>query len=253
MRKSVLALVSLCCSAAWAADPMIVSAASPNIGITADSLASVYGDKIATVTASAQSLPWPTSLGDISVVYVLDSASQLRMASVFYVSPTQMNIWIPPETAPGPAAVEFPATGLPPGVEAAALRIVPVTIQKVAPALFTVDGNVAAASAVRVVIPTGIQSPVPVFLCDAPVHLRSNPDRCRLGCAGLYELLRNRYSRREQPFKRFRHYRKYKNQTDLCRAAAADSRLGSGKRAATALVARERNRERHGHRGWRHF
>jgi len=60
-------------------------------------------------------------------------------------------------------------TGLPPGAGAAALRAVPLNIQRVAPGLFSVDrSGIAAATAVRVVIPTQIQSPVPVFTCDAP-------------------------------------------------------------------------------------
>jgi uncharacterized protein (TIGR03437 family) len=154
----------------YAADSaVVVSAASPTVGIAPDSLASVFGTKLATITAQADGLPWPTSLGDISVVYISDSASHMPMASLLFVSPTQMNIWIPPGVAPGPANVLFPVTGLPPGAGTAALRSVPVTIAKVAPGLFSADGTgtgVASASAVRVVLPTQTQAPVPVFSCD---------------------------------------------------------------------------------------
>jgi len=52
--------------AADPATPVIVSAANPSIGITPDSLASVFGEHIASVTATAPSLPWPTSLGDLT-------------------------------------------------------------------------------------------------------------------------------------------------------------------------------------------
>ena len=172
MRFLALALATLCLSTAWAADPIVVSAASPAVGVAPDSLATIFGDKLSTVTESA-SLPWPTSLGDISVVYVVDSTSQMRMAPISFVSPSQINIWIPPQTAPGPATVEFPFTGLPPGVGAAALRIVPVTIENVAPGLFSVDGRVAAASAVRVV--AELQSPVPVYICDAVAKCSAVP------------------------------------------------------------------------------
>jgi uncharacterized protein (TIGR03437 family) len=82
-----------------------------------------------------------------------------------------MNIWIPPGTAAGMGTVSFPVTGLPPGVGAAALRVMPVMIQKTAPGLFSIDGSgtgTAAATAIRVSIPNGQQSPVQVFLCDAP-------------------------------------------------------------------------------------
>lgn len=174
-RKAALLWTLVGITSAWAADratPIVVSAASPSAGIAPDSLASVFGSKLATVTAQANGLPWPTQLGDISVVYISDSAAKTQMTSLLYVSPSQMNIWIPPGVAPGLATISFPTTGLPPGVATAALRVVPVTIAKVAPGLFSADGTgsgVASASAVRVLIPTRIQSPVPVFSCDANV------------------------------------------------------------------------------------
>ena len=167
--------------------PIVVSAANVSGGVTADSLATVYGDHIATVTASATSLPWPTALGDMPEVSIADSAGKSFQAELLYVSPGQMNLWIPAGVASGPATLSFPVTGLPPGVGAAALRNVPFTVAKVAPGLFGLDaGGVAAATAVRVALPTGMQSPVPVFRCgtgqacaavpidvgvDAPVYL----------------------------------------------------------------------------------
>jgi uncharacterized protein (TIGR03437 family) len=159
--------------AAWAADPappVAVSAASPTVGIAADSLASVFGSQLATVTAQANSLPWPTTLGDMPFVYITDSTSRQQTASLSYVSPSQMNLWIPAGVAAGPATISFPVTGLPQGVGTAALRSVPVTIQRVAPGLFSADGTgtgVAAASAVSVAIPTQIQNPVTVFACGS--------------------------------------------------------------------------------------
>lgn len=152
----------------------MVSSADPAKGVTADSLATIYGDHLATQTAAAVSLPWPTALGDIPFVTITDSASHSQPVSLIYVSPNQMNIWIPPGIAAGAATITFPFAGLPPGAGAAALRQIPVTIQKVAPALFTVDGNIAAATAVRVVIPSGIQSEVPAFEC-APVGCKAIP------------------------------------------------------------------------------
>lgn len=154
--------------AADPATPVIVSAANPAVGITADSLASVFGDHIASVTATATSLPWPTSLGDLTAVWVVDSTGHQSPARLLFVSLSQMNLWIPADLAPGPATLQFPVTGLPPGVGAAALRNVPFTISKAAPGLFSVDSSgIAAATAIRVVIPTGIQSPVSVFRCDS--------------------------------------------------------------------------------------
>lgn len=171
--RTIALLLSVLSSAALAADPptpVVVSATSPNVGVAADSLASVFGSQLSTVTQAAGAPPWPYQLGDISVVYVRDSTPKDTMAALIYVSPSQLNIWVPPGVAPGPGFVLFPVTGLPPGVGTAALRSIPVTIQKVAPGLFSADGTgsgVAAATGVRVVIPTQMQTAVPVFLCDA--------------------------------------------------------------------------------------
>jgi uncharacterized protein (TIGR03437 family) len=181
MRAITPLLLPIAATVLLAADsttPVVVSSASPNIGVASDSLATIYGNQLATQTASAPSLPWPTRLGDLPVVWVTDSTSKAQMASLSYVSPSQVNIWIPSGTAPGPATVSFPVTGLPLGVGTAALRIVPVTIQKVAPGLFSANGTgsgVAAASAVRIAIPTQLQGPVSVFQCDAPATCTAVP------------------------------------------------------------------------------
>src|SRR5260370_40454270 len=73
----------------------VTSATNANVGITADSLATIRGNKISTDTVSAGLPPWPFRLGDISVVYVTDSTGMQRMASILYVSPSQMNIRVP--------------------------------------------------------------------------------------------------------------------------------------------------------------
>lgn len=174
MRSLVILLSCAFTASIWAADPQnlaVVSATSPGVGVTADSLAAVFGDSISTDTLSATTTPWPASLGDISVVYITDASNQRQMAGILFISPTQMNIYIPPGVAAGPATISFPATGLPPGAGTAALRSVSFNIQKRAPGLFSAAGTgsgVAAASAIREVLPTGIQSPVPVFACDRP-------------------------------------------------------------------------------------
>src|SRR6516164_846696 len=147
----------------------VVSAASPTAGVAADSLASVFGPSISTEIMSTSSLPWPTMLGDISVVSVRDSSGQSQMAGILFISPSQMNIYIPARVAPGQATVSFPATGLPPGAGTAALRGVNTSIQKTAPGLFSAartGTGVAAATAMRTVIPSPNQTPLPVFQCD---------------------------------------------------------------------------------------
>ena len=174
MRISLLFLTPIAALTLWAADPntqpVVVSAASPQVGLTADSLATVYGPNLTTQTESAGNPPWPTRLGDMPGVTLIDSAGNSWPLSLIYVSPSQMNVYIPAGPATGPAKVEFPFTGLGPGVTAA-LRIVPVTLQTVAPGIFTADGTgsgVLAASAIRVSPVNQLQSPVPVFTCSAP-------------------------------------------------------------------------------------
>jgi uncharacterized protein (TIGR03437 family) len=149
----------------------VVSAASPNVGVAADSLATVFGPSISTETLSALSPPWPVMLGDISIVNVKDSTGTSKSAGILFISQSQMNIYIPAGVAPGLATLLFPVTGLPPGVGAAALRQVNVNIQNTAPALFSAAGTgtgVAAATAVQIVIPSTTQWPVPVFQCNQP-------------------------------------------------------------------------------------
>lgn len=155
-------------SAAVDSSVTITSAASPQVGIAADSLASVFGPNISTMTQVAPGPPWPTSLGDIPSVMVTDSAGAQKQAQILYISPNQMNLYIPAGLAAGAGTVSFPTTGLPPGVGTAALRIVPVNIRKAAPALFSANGTgsgVAAATAVQIAIPTQMQYPLPVFVC----------------------------------------------------------------------------------------
>ncbi len=172
MRKTVLLLVLAALTTAWAADSssfQVVSAANSTIGVAPDSLATVYGSNIASLTVSA-TLPWPTMLADISSVLITDSASNQQNARLIYVSPTQMNIWVPSGLAPGVATVAFPMSGLFPGGGPAPLRIGQVNLQKAAPGVFSADGSgkgVAAATGVSVAIPSTTQYPVDVFTCTS--------------------------------------------------------------------------------------
>jgi uncharacterized protein (TIGR03437 family) len=172
MRKILLVLMTLPALALWGADtntPIVVSAASPLVGVAPDSLASIYGSELARETASAGNPPWPTSLGGMPGVSLIDSAGRNWTLPLVFASPSQMNVWIPAGVAAGQGKVEFPYTNVPPGVTAA-LRIVPVNIRKTAPGVFTMNGEgtgVAAATAIAIAIPTPMQFPVPVFTCDA--------------------------------------------------------------------------------------
>ena len=83
-----------------------VSAASYNTNspLSAESIVSAFGTGLATGTQAAMTTPLPTTLAG-TTVKVRDSAGVERSASLFYVSPTQVNYQIPAGTANGTAVV----------------------------------------------------------------------------------------------------------------------------------------------------
>src|SRR6202011_3036108 len=72
----------------------VTSAASAGAGVSAEALATASGSGLASQTAAAQSAPWPTNLGGITVD-VQDSGSMSRPAGLLFVSPGQINFQIP--------------------------------------------------------------------------------------------------------------------------------------------------------------
>jgi uncharacterized protein (TIGR03437 family) len=160
-----------------------VSAASGGAMVAPDSIVAAMGSDLATQQVRTAGVPLLTSLGNISV-QVVDSAGVARLAGLYFVSPEQINYVIPAGTAPGMATVNILNDAMPTGMSA------PAQVEAVAPALYSANGDgkgVAAASAVRIVIPTNIQSSVAVYQCgdqagscagvpidpglDAPVYL----------------------------------------------------------------------------------
>lgn len=121
-------------AAASSAAPSLaaVNAASYDGSMLApDSIASVFSVGLSAASLSASNQPLPTTLAGAQVI-VRDVMGEARAASLFYVSPTQINLPIPAGTRLGQATVkamlndEFVAGGL-------------STITSVAPGVFTAN------------------------------------------------------------------------------------------------------------------
>ncbi|MGH9841304.1 MAG: hypothetical protein ACREEM_21325 [Blastocatellia bacterium] len=123
-----------------------VSAASfSGVDLSPEAIAAAFGTALATTTQSATTLPLPATLGG-TTVKVKDSAGVERPASLFFVSPAQVNYQIPPATVAGPATVTI--TAVDGKVSAGSVQIAAVS-----PAIFTANANgqgVAAATALRI-------------------------------------------------------------------------------------------------------
>lgn len=111
-----------------------VSAASFALGtVAAESIVAGFGANLAATTAAASSVPLPTTLGGVSVL-VKDVAGIERMASLFFVSPTQINYELPSGTALGEASVTIKQNG---NTVAAGM----LQVALVAPGIFTADSS----------------------------------------------------------------------------------------------------------------
>lgn len=140
----------------------IINAGSGGDVIAPGSIASAFGRQVGASTVSATSLPLPTTLGGVSID-VTDSANALGMASLFYVSPNQINFVVPDSTKTGTATVKILGGANSP-------QSANVQVAAVAPGLFTANGagvGVAAAIAIRRDIATQTDNPVPVYQCNA--------------------------------------------------------------------------------------
>jgi uncharacterized protein (TIGR03437 family) len=136
---------------------VIVSAASDSTQLSPESLASAFGANLAPDTVAAQNVPWPSSLGGVTV-QVKDSSGTTRQAGLLFVSPGQINFQIPTGTAQGNAVVTV-NTG-------SATFSAQVPITRVAPALFAVNAaGIAAATAIRIPIETEFASALGLFNC----------------------------------------------------------------------------------------
>ena len=100
--------------------------------VAPDSIAAVWGTNLASQTVPATSLPLPTSLGGVQVS-VTDSKGMKLIASLFMVSPGQINYVVPATAAIGNATVTV--------TSGANTLQGPLLISNVAPGIFTANAD----------------------------------------------------------------------------------------------------------------
>jgi uncharacterized protein (TIGR03437 family) len=101
--------------------------------LAAESIISVYGVDLASVTVAATTLPLPTSL-DGNTVTVTDSAGVARPAPLYFVSPGQINFEIPLGTAAGTATVTIQNQN-------GTIQSTTISIGGVSPGIFPLNGS----------------------------------------------------------------------------------------------------------------
>src|SRR5262249_3021525 len=122
----------------------ITSAASFQSGSgSAEAIMTIFGAGLTGMTAAADSLPLPTTLGE-TTVKVKDNTGMERAAPLFFVSPMQINFLTPAGSIPGPATVTV--TGSNGATSTGATQI-----NTVSPGLFTANSDGAGAPAAIVV------------------------------------------------------------------------------------------------------
>jgi uncharacterized protein (TIGR03437 family) len=111
-----------------------VSAASFAAGdLASETISAAFGSNLANGTAVAVTQPLPTTLGGVSV-NVRDNAGVARLAQLFFVSGSQINLLLPAGLSTGPASVSVTNAN---GTVAAGT----INIAAVAPGLFTVEAS----------------------------------------------------------------------------------------------------------------
>ncbi|MGH9833231.1 MAG: YCF48-related protein, partial [Blastocatellia bacterium] len=151
-----------------------------------DQIASLFGAEMTTQTVTASSLPLPTELGGVRIS-ITDSAGVARDASLFFVSPEQINYLIPAEAALGIATITLTtATGL--------SFTDLIEIMQIAPSLFSAnsDGQGAAAAVVLRIGADGSQRFEPMVAFDlgrrrfvpTPIDVSRDDEQVFLICYG---------------------------------------------------------------------
>ena len=129
--------------------------------IAPESIIAAFGSNLATATLSATTVPLPAQLAG-TTVKVRDSSGAERLASLFFVSPTQVNYQFPVGTANGAASIVIAAANGQASQTA-------MQISSVAPGLFTADasGRGLAAAYVLRIKADGSQQSEPIAQFDS--------------------------------------------------------------------------------------
>ncbi|MBK9313220.1 MAG: right-handed parallel beta-helix repeat-containing protein [Acidobacteria bacterium] len=160
-----------------------VSAASYiGAALAPESIATAFGTGLSSITLASQASPLPELLGGTSVI-VRDRLWVERLGPLFFVSPTQVNYMIPPNTATGMALITIKN-----GENIVASST--IQIDNVAPGIFTTDatGRGLPAALILRVRSDGTQQYEPIASFDAsqnkfvpvPINLGSGTDQVYL-------------------------------------------------------------------------
>lgn len=122
-----------------------VSAASFNGGVIAPgSIVALFGSNFATGQSTAPNLPLPELLGGTRV-QIEDQTGLQRSGGLFFVSPEQINLYVPEEILPGPARLNVFNSFFPDGLQR--WQQASIQVERVAPAIFTANADGAGAPA----------------------------------------------------------------------------------------------------------
>jgi len=144
-----------------------VSAASFSAPVAPEMIISAFGSHLANETKGADYTPLPNSLGN-TTVKVKDAAGVEHLCPEYYVSPGQVNYFLPKDIAIGAATVTITSSDR-------TVSIGTMQVAAVAPGLFMLNANGLAAAVVLRVKPGNVQSVENVYQLDASNDVVAKP------------------------------------------------------------------------------
>jgi len=163
----------------------VLNAASYSVGAFApNSFATIFGSDLASLTSKSGGLA--TILGGTSI-QISDASGELSNALLYFASPAQINLVLPPNLRPGTGRMTVET-------QAGPSATTPITIAAVSPGLFSADasGTGVASGSALLVSADGTQTPLPInnctgtpLVCTAiPINLGSDSDTVYLTLYG---------------------------------------------------------------------